>query len=408
MHIKRQFLIWGLIGVTAFALYMSVQRWGLNYERMRWANFLVGDPHTGFDLFQSKGCAHCHAVNGVGARLGPDLGFQQHSQSGPNQLVAAMWNHAPRMWERMRTEQVAYPELNYEEVAHLFAYLYTARYVDEPGNEQRGEKLFVSKDCVQCHAIHGAGGSVGPDLNTVAQKETPIEWTQAMWDHAPVMQVEAAKRGIEWPKFQDGEMNDLLAYIRGASGGPRQEFELLPANPDHGWQLFQSKSCIVCHAVKGEGGHIGPELGPAHQQTLTFVGFAGAMWNHSPQMWSAMKARNIPRPTFTGREMADLIAFLQSVRYFEPGGSPRVGEILFTRRGCSNCHGAQAEGSKSAPALRIRGRSYTAVTLASELWEHGPKMYARAQELKQSWPTLTDSDIGDLVVFLDTPPTERK
>lgn len=407
MRLKRPFLIWGLAALAACALLATVLKREHDFERTRWANFLVGDPHTGAQLFQEKGCAHCHAVNGLGGRLAPDLGFQQPPQSGINQLVTAMWNHAPRMWERMREEKVRYPTLSYEQIAHLFAYLYTARYVDEPGDELKGERLFVKKGCVQCHAIHGDGGTLGPDLSSVADKETPIAWTQAMWDHAPAMQAEAAKLGMAWPRFEGSEMNDMLAYIRAVCGGPRREFELLPADPDRGWQLFQSKSCIVCHAVKGEGGRVGPELGPTHGRPLTIVQFAGSMWNHSPEMWREMKARNITRPTFLGREMADLIAFLHSVRYFEAGGSPRVGEMLFVRRGCSNCHGLHGEGSSTAPAVRTRGRTFTSVTLASELWRHGPAMYEHAQKLKLPWPKLSESDVGDLVIFLNTAPTQN-
>ena len=409
MHLKHPYLLSGLAALVVFMIFVSVLERGHEYEDTRWANFLVGDPHTGSQIFQQKGCAHCHSVNGVGGKLAPDLGFQEPPQSGMNQIVTAMWNHAPRMWQRMREEKVSYPQLSYQDIAHLFAYLYTARYVDEPGNESKGEQLFAKKGCIQCHAIHGQGGTVGPDLSSFSDKETPIAWTQAMWDHAPAMQDEAAKRGIAWPKFEGSEMNDMLAYIRSVAGGPRREFELLPADPDRGMQLFQSKSCVVCHAIKGEGGHVGPELGPTQAKPLTIVQFAGSMWNHSPEMWREMKTRNVKRPTFAGREMADLIAYLNSLRYFEAGGSPRVGEMLFVRRGCSNCHGLHGEGTASAPAVRTGGgRTLTSVTLAGELWRHGPTMYERAQQLKLPWPQLSESDIGDLVVFLNTPPGQKK
>ena len=379
MTLRRQMLWWILGALGAAALLAGVIQWRHRYTRVRWANFLVGDPRTGSQLFQGKGCARCHAVNGVGGRVGPELGFQQ-PLAGLNQLVAAMWNHAPRMWEAFEKEKFRYPELGDRDMAHLFAYLYTARYVDEPGDFYRGRQLFKTKECIRCHSFYGEGAKIGPDLSTVIA-DTPIAWTQAMWNHAPAMEAELHKLGAAWPEFQGSEMNDLLAYVRETSGTPRHEYELLPADPDRGWQLFQSKSCIVCHAVRGEGGHVGPELAPRYDHPMTIVQLGGSMWNHSPEMWREMQARKIPRPTFTGRQMADLIAFFQSVGYFEPGGSPRVGEILFARRGCSNCHGAQGEGTQSGPALRGRGRNFTSVTLATALWSHGPKMSQRARQL---------------------------
>ncbi len=407
MSSRRQLVFWLAAALVGLGLLGGVLRWERHYVRTRWANFLVGDPHQGRHLFREKNCARCHAVNGVGGRLAPDLGFEQVPQSNLSELAIAMWNHAPRMWERMRAEKVAYPELGFEEMAHLFAYLYTARYVDEPGDAYRGKQLFETKGCIRCHAVHGNGGGRGPDLAPFGYLMTPIAWTQAMWNHAPAMEAEFRKRGLPWPTFQGGEMNDLLAYLRELSAGPRREFELLPADPDRGWRLFQSKSCMACHAVKGEGGRVGPELGPGQELPLTIVQFAGLMWNHSPEMWREMKARGIARPTFTGREMADLIAFLHSVRYFESGGSPQMGRVLVARRGCGDCHGPDAGGSTLGPTLRGRGETYTSVTLAAALWRHGLKMYERTQQLGDPWPALAEDDFGDLVVFLNTPPTEK-
>ena len=55
----------------------------------------------------------------------------------------------------MRAKKIAYPDLDHKDMANLFAFLYTARYVDEPGDERRGERLFASKGCVRCHGQQG-------------------------------------------------------------------------------------------------------------------------------------------------------------------------------------------------------------------------------------------------------------
>ncbi len=365
---------------------------------------MVGDPHIGARLFfEKEGCGHCHSVNGSGGKTAPDLGFMQEPRSGLAQLVSTMWNHAPHMWEQMRVQKVPYPDLSNEEMAHLFAFLYTSRYVDEPGDEAKGYALFRTKGCARCHTVRPGENSVGPDLSAIQGVDTPLRWTQAMWNHAPAMEKTALQMHVAWPRFEGREMNDLLAFIRNHAGGQRRETELLPADPERGWKIFQAKSCIACHSVKGKGGRTGPELGPNRQLPLTIVQFAGLMWNHSPEMWSAGQAKAIPRPTFQGREIADLVAFLSSLRYFEPAGSPHIGETLFSERGCNHCHGADAEGARGGPALRGRGQQTTAVTLATALWQHGPKMYRRTRELKRPWPTLNESDVGDIVAFLNSP-----
>lgn len=372
----------------------------------RWNSFLVGDPHEGATLFfEKKACARCHAINGVGANSAPDLGFKRSPQSSLDQMVSTMWNHAPRMWEGMRTQGIAYPELDREDVANLFAFLYTAHYVDEPGDERRGLRLFVSKGCAHCHGTPGTANSLAPapDLANVKGIDTPIVWAQTMWNHAPKMEAAIEQHGTAWPKFEDGEMNDLLAYVREVSGGPRRETALLPANPNRGWKVFQDKSCLACHAIHGKGGRIGPELGPGRQLPISIVRFAGVMWNHSPQMWQASEALRVPRPEFDGRQFADLVAFLASIRYFEPSGSPQQGAALFVERGCAVCHGRQAEGTRHGPALRGRTTSFTAITLAAALWKDGPRMYRGTRELNVPWPDLAEGDVGNLVSFLNAP-----
>ncbi len=396
---SRQILIRASVAVAACALFASVLAWQHYAARARYGTFMAGDPHIGAHVFQRKGCAHCHSVGGAGGRIAPDLGFEFRPKSSINQLVTAMWNHAPRMWERMRAERVGYPSLDREETAHLFAFLYTTRYVDEPGDPDNGRALFQSKGCIRCHGISGQGGKIGPDLTAVSGVDTPIWWTETMWNHAPAMEAGMRQVGLSWPVFEGQEMNDLLAYIRQVNSSPRRESELLPADPAAGRKVFREKSCITCHAVRGEGGRLGPDLDPKGGRTLTLVQFAGRMWNHSPNMWRAMAERGVPRPTFKGRQMADLIAFLYSLRYFEPAGSPEAGKTLFEKRGCARCHGPVGQGTSFAP--QVRGRGLTTLTFAEALWRHGPAMYERMKTMSQPWPTLEETDVGDLVAFLN-------
>ncbi|NQV57082.1 MAG: c-type cytochrome [Rhodospirillales bacterium] len=58
----------------------------------------VMDVNRGKNLFVSKGCVACHAVNGVGGHDAPAM--DDHTNLGrinPFDFVAKMWNHAPGM-----------------------------------------------------------------------------------------------------------------------------------------------------------------------------------------------------------------------------------------------------------------------------------------------------------------------
>ncbi len=105
----RKLLFWVVLAAAASALLGSVLWWERGHASARWSALPIGSPREGAVLFQKKGCVHCHAVKGLGGTLGPDLGSAGASRSPHDQLVVAMWNHAPRMWARMQAEPGSTP-----------------------------------------------------------------------------------------------------------------------------------------------------------------------------------------------------------------------------------------------------------------------------------------------------------
>jgi mono/diheme cytochrome c family protein len=190
-------------------------------------------------------------------------------------------------------------------------------------------------------------------------------------------------------QFHGEEMNDLVAYL--AKSNPPGERKDASGDAARGWAVFQAQ-CLPCHSVGGHGGNVGPPLGPERDLPLNSAEFAGVLWNH--------KRAN---PVLKGNEMADLTAFLASLRYVEPSGSRFVGERIFAERGCSYCHGPRAEGNQFGPRLGAEGDAYTIVSFTAALWKHGPKMVDRVQAMHISWPELEPSDAGNLIAFLNSP-----
>jgi cytochrome c2 len=403
MAIRRHFVAWFLVGTAALVILASILVWRRGSSANRWNTFLTGDPLAGEETFEQKGCRNCHSVLGAGGKLASDLGVRGAAGSSMNELVTQMWNHAPRMWEQIRTSKISYPHFTPEDMANLFAYLYVTCYDDESGDPARGRQMFNQKGCILCHSIDDTGGTVGPSLRDIGPVVTPIFWAQTMWNHAPAMEIHMRELKIPWPRFEGEEMTDLLAFVRQERAGLERESKLLPANPSRGWDLFQQKSCISCHAIRGEGGTVGPDLSSVHPLPRTLTEMAARMWNHSPEMTATMKAKGIERPLFAGQEMADLIAFLYSVRYFELGGSPIIGQQLFTQRKCSRCHGTDARGGEFGPNLKKGDRVFTPVNFALALWSHGPRMYSKAEDLGLGWPTLNEGDLSHLLAFLNSP-----
>ncbi len=170
-----------------------------------------GDPKAGRKVYAEKGCGKCHALNGVGPTIGPDLG--QTEPLSITRIAGAMWNHAPEMRKAAREKGVRWPTFQGSEFRDLVAFLYYLRMLDRPGNARRGEHLFDEKRCSTCHAFGGRGGTIGPDLTRWRRYASPILWAEIMWRHAVEMEGKMQEMGVAWPRFDDDEMLDLLTFV---------------------------------------------------------------------------------------------------------------------------------------------------------------------------------------------------
>ena len=57
-----------------------------------------------------------------------------------------------------------------------------------PGDARRGEQLFQTQQCIQCHSLKGQGGSLAPDLRQRVDRNLhPAVMASLMWNHAPDM-----------------------------------------------------------------------------------------------------------------------------------------------------------------------------------------------------------------------------
>lgn len=166
-----------------------------------------------------------------------------------------------------------------------------------------------------------------------------------------------------------------------------------------GQSLFADKGCVRCHAVRGAGGRIGPDLGRKVIRG-SYDQIAAIMWNHTPSMTGRMKEYRINRPTFEGEELSDLIAFLYLLNYFDEPGDPKVGKTLFSRKGCIRCHRVGEEGGTTGPPLDTVPRSTSPLRLAAALWNHRPAMVSAISASGLEVPRFDGNEILDLFAYL--------
>jgi mono/diheme cytochrome c family protein len=177
-----------------------------------------GDPKAGRKVYADKRCGKCHAIDGVGPRIGPDLGKPPKEPQTITQIAGTMWNHAPSMRRMAREEGVRWEPFKDSEMRDLIAFLYFLRMQDQPGDIRRGRRLFDRKGCGACHTLGGEGGKMGPDLSRWRRYVSPILWAEIMWEHAVEMEEKMRELGLAWPRFRGNEMVDLIAFIRHETG----------------------------------------------------------------------------------------------------------------------------------------------------------------------------------------------
>ncbi len=267
------------------------------------------------------------------------------------------------------------------------------------GNPARGQRLFVEKGCVECHAVRGAGGRIGPDLGRSAIKDSFYELFAAMWNHAGTMQEKMDEARLIRPKFENDELSDLLAFLYFL------KYFDEPGDVKNGKALFAEKHCIECHAIGKSGGRTGPRLDKLARGTPPLQ-IAQDLWNHGPVMIASMRGRGLPVPTFKEKEIIDLFAYLrsqgqrQSAREFKSAGDPDKGRAVFAAKGCQRCHGLFGQGGGLGPDLGNAELRGSVTQLAGRMWNHWPAMSGAMQAIGMSTPKFKNEELADLFAFL--------
>ena len=171
------------------------------------------------------------------------------------------------------------------------------------GEVGEGKGIFALHRCNQCHTL-GERAPRKIDLKAVADtKRNFAAFAAAMWNHQPRLAELAALEGAAVRPFEASEMAHLVAYLR------EEQLFWPTGEPDQGAKVFRDKSCVSCH---GEDSTVGPRLrGSLTPYTPERV--AAALWHHGPAMLRRMEEQGIPWRRLTGEQLADLIAYVNTL-----------------------------------------------------------------------------------------------
>jgi ubiquinol-cytochrome c reductase cytochrome b subunit len=173
----------------------------------------------GARLFRSRGCSSCHAINGVGGHVGPDLANEAQRGRSRQWLVDLLNNpksHFPQTVMASFSSHLSSSQIDSvvdylmslgassSSAANPSGTLSQARTQGKPGapssslpgedkqpghpasetvlaakpsaSAQESARLFQSAGCTGCHMINGVGGQMGPDLSDEARRGRSRQW----------------------------------------------------------------------------------------------------------------------------------------------------------------------------------------------------------------------------------------
>jgi mono/diheme cytochrome c family protein len=261
-----------------------------------------GDPERGKRRFTEMNCILCHQVRGVGGVVGPVLDHVG-ARGVPIEIAAAMWNHGPAMIEAAEVRGISRPVMSSHDLTDLIAFLRSTTgetpgenlYV-LPGDADAGVRVVEDKRCAECHGDPGAGGRVARDLAGLSRGTSLVEFVALMWNKAPAMVGALRARDLEFPRLEAQDFANIVAYLYSV------DYFSAGGRASRGRTLMDSKGCTDCHGP----GELTSIPGLDHPSSIT-----AALWNHLA-LFEAEERSGAEWPSFTGREIGDLMAFFQA------------------------------------------------------------------------------------------------
>lgn len=270
--------------------------------------------------------------------------------------------------------------------------------IELPSNPLKGRIVFEEKGCIECHAISGYGGTVGPDLSREHYYGSFLELASIIWNHIPQMDRKYRQLRVDRPNFTQAEMLNLIGFLY------YLRYLGEPGSVASGKMLLKSKGCMVCHEVSGSGGDLGPDFAQI-QQYASPLYIVQAMWNHVPAMQEKIEELKMKYPTLTGKEIVDISSYIRQAAMGKTEirmspGNPSKGKSVFDEKKCQICHSIEKEEEKLGPNLSEIDLKKSVTEIAGLMWNHSPVMISFMEEESIEWPQFEGKDMADLIAFL--------
>ncbi len=387
--------------------------------------------NEGLELIERYNCVGCHEIKGIDQEFAPrldGLGSKVNRQwlvrwlAGPTGVVAS---------SRMPDFRLSEEEINLLADFLLTFKEYPAPVEIEPLPDllhqeetleelyESGETLFRTARCISCHLVNGKGGSIAPEIGTIASKAS-LEWIYNFLKTPHTLQpgTPMARYG-----FSDEELQAVSAYIATEFidwDAPEQteaaNYQPDPNYYEKGLKLYQSYNCGGCHSLSGiaSGEETGPSLANMRKKPLYQLEFGLKEIPHTREHYVYEKIKDpggfldnarMPAFVFDDQQVLAITTALLSFqelpvhekfRVEKPAGEQAepqgdFGKLVRKYR-CLSCHRINGLGGTLAPDLSRSGsqltpewiRNYFRVpyTLRPAMTERMPNFYMPEEDIE--------------------------
>lgn len=171
---------------------------------------LSPEEMAGVAYFRQEKCKVCHALNGEGSSIGPDL-----TRTAVRKDAAWMIQHFKRPSAMVPGSFMPPIQLNDAQLNSLAAFLLklnseNATAIDNaPEFATQGALIYQNNHCNECHMVNGMGTRVGPPLNGLSKRET------RSWVEQHFAEPAKLSPGTIMPpyRFSADDLQDLVDYL---------------------------------------------------------------------------------------------------------------------------------------------------------------------------------------------------
>ncbi|HET7318208.1 MAG TPA: c-type cytochrome [Nitrospirota bacterium] len=188
MSNKTAFWIF-LIGTVSSAILFLGLTWDTHrqVETLSHVDKLSDKVVEGKRIFEKYNCNDCHTILGFGGYYAPDLTkvVQRVGEDGIRYRVKTPEKAFAASWRKMPNEHVSDAEI--DSLIAFFTWVGNVENGDWPPQDSKkrlsrseermvagalaspGAAVFQTRGCMNCHLLHGSGGTFGPALDTIGR-----------------------------------------------------------------------------------------------------------------------------------------------------------------------------------------------------------------------------------------------